>query len=133
MAEGLLEYASKEWCERAVEVWNETVVPNLVDPEHYHYTVEFGETASGKFSQLNTEYGKVLTWEPGKHIEEECDFVIWATPEIYEKIGEGKLDPVGAVASKRVHVRRGPMPVIIKEADAFKKLLIGLGQIPTAW
>jgi hypothetical protein len=40
---------------------------------------------------------------------------------------------VGAVAAKRIHMRKGLMEVVIKEAEAFKKTLTGFGRIPTAW
>lgn len=131
---GLVDWGSKEWCEKAIEVWDEVTFPNLVDPDNYHYIVEWGETDTGTCNQFKADHGKIVTWEPGKtYSDEDCTFILWASKENWRKIGEGKLDPVGAVASKRVHMRKGPMTVVVKESEAFKKLLVGFGQIPTAW
>ena len=129
-----LELYSKEWCEKAIELWDEIVYPSLADRDNYNYAVEFGETDNGTSSQLKAEKGRIVWWEPGQQLgDEELTFVLWATRDNWRKIGEGKLDPVGAVASKRVHMRKGPMPVVVKEADAFKRLLAGFGTIPTQW
>jgi putative sterol carrier protein len=129
-----VELYSKEWCEQAIQLWDDIVYPNLADRENYNYTVEWGETDTGTCSQFKAQKGKILSWEPGKEIsDEDLTFILWAKKDVWKQIGESKLDPVGAVASKRVHMRKGPMPVVVKEADAFKKLLIGYGRIPTKW
>jgi putative sterol carrier protein len=125
---------SAEWCEQALQVWDDVTFPALVDPENYHYIAEFGETDTGQCATFKADHGKLLEWVPGKtYPDEECDFVIWATRANWKKVAEGKLDPVGAVAAKRVHVRKGPMPVIVKEAKAFSNLLAGYGRIETNW
>jgi putative sterol carrier protein len=130
----LVEPFSKEWCVQVIEIWNEVVVPNLVDPDNYNYVVEFGATDTGAVCQLKADHGQIITWDPGKgYNDDDCDFILWAKSEHWRSVAEGKLDPVGAVASKRIHMRKGPMPVVIKEADPFKKLLVGFGRIPTAW
>jgi putative sterol carrier protein len=130
----VVEPFSKEWCLQAVPLWNDVVIPSLVDLDNYNYVVEFGEIDTGSVCQLKAERGQIMAWEPGKTFtDDECDFILWATSENWRKVAEGKLDPVGAVASKRIHMRKGPMPVVIKEAEAFKKLLIDFGRIPTAW
>lgn len=129
-----VEFFGKEWCAKAVEIWDEVAFPNLADPGNYHYVVEWGESETGTICQFKADHGKIVSWEPGKsYSDEECDFLLWGVRENWKKIGEGKLDPVGAVASKRLHLRKGPMAVVIKEADAFKRILIGFGRIPTAW
>ena len=133
MNDEAVELFSQEWCERAKAVWDDTVVPNLLVPEVISYVIEWGDIDSGAVCQTTCEGGKVLDWVAGKpHPDEECHFIFWGTRENWRKVGEGKLDPVAAVASKRLHMRRGLMPVVIKEADAFKKLLVGFGRIPTA-
>ncbi len=131
---GLVELFSKEWCVKAVEIWNEVVIPNLADPPNYNYVVEWIDLDADATCQLKAQTGLIVSWEPGKVIpDEDCDFILAAKRENWRKIGEGTLDPVGAVASKRVHLRKGPMAVVIKEADAFKRLLVAYGRIPTAW
>lgn len=130
----LVEFCSQEWCNQAMELWEEVVIPNLADPPNYNYVVEWKDTDSGAISQFKAEKGIIQDWEPGKRYpDEECDFILWAKRENWQKIANGTLDPVGAVASKRVHLRKGPMAIVIKEANAFKLLLIAYGRIPTAW
>jgi putative sterol carrier protein len=132
MAESVL--FSQEWCESAKKLWDVAVVPVLVDPDTYDYVVEFRATDLGAVCQLKAAKGKVLEWNAGKkYSDDEADFLIDATKDNWQKVGNGKLDPVGAVASKRIHLRKGPMPVVIKEAQAFTQLLGGFGTIPTAW
>lgn len=129
-----VELFSKEWCAEACKLWERVVIPNLVDLENYNYIAEWGVTDTGAVCQFKAEKGQILSWEPGKRFDDDaCDFILWAKVAAWKQVGEGKMDPVGAVASKRIHLRKGPMPVVIKEADAFKRLLIGYGEIPTAW
>jgi putative sterol carrier protein len=131
---GLVQPFSSEWCEKAIEIYNAIVVPVLADPPNYNYLTQFSVTDSEHVCQFRTEHGQVLGWEPGKKFsEEDCDFILTATGENWQKVADGKLDPVGAVAAKRIHLQKGPMPVVIKEAEAFKTMLSAFGRIPTAW
>jgi len=130
-----VELFSQEWCEQAKDVWADVVVPNLVDPDNYNYVVEFRAVdIDGAVCQLKATKGVVEDWFTGKkYSDEEATFLIDATKDIWHKVADGKLDPVGAVASKRVHLRKGPMPVVIKESKAFTGLLESFGRIPTEW
>jgi putative sterol carrier protein len=131
---GLMVLFSQAWCLRAVELWDEVVFPNLVDPGNYHYSAEFVDTDTGAVCQFTSDTGRIITWQPGKHLsDDDCHFILLASRDNWRKVAEGKLDPVGAVASKRIHLKKGPMPVVIKEADAFKRLLVSWGRIPTDW
>lgn len=130
----VVELFSKEWCVKAIELWDEVVVPNLADPDNYNYNTEFYDTDTGAICQFTAATGRILSWEPGKKLsDEECTFILHATRENWKKVAEGKLDPIGAVASKRILAKKAPMPVVIKEADAFKRMLVSWGRIPTTW
>ena len=125
---------SDEWCAQAAAVWDDVVVPNLVDPENYNYIVEWKATDTGAICQLKAERGKVTEWAPGKRFsDDDCDFILHAPSATWQKIADGQLDPVGAIASQRLHLQKGPMPVVITEAEAFKRLLVGFGRVPTNW
>lgn len=128
------ELFSQDWCERAKKIWDDSVIPVLADRDGYNYVVEFRATDIGAVCQLKAEKGVLIEWNAGKkHSDEEADFLIDATKEIWHKVAGGKLDPVAAVAAKRIHMRKGPMPIVIKEAKAFTVLLESFGHIPTAW
>jgi putative sterol carrier protein len=136
MAEGLLEYGGKEWCARMAAQWAEVVYPNIADAESYNYSAQFTDTDTGAVFQWRAEKGRIVYWEPGKVLsDDECTFILSATHDNWRKVADGKLDGVGAVAAKRVHLHKGPMPVVIREATAFKILIgpQGHGSIPTAW
>lgn len=132
MAESVQRF-SQEWCDQACGVWDDTVVPNLVDSDGFNWVVEFKALDTEAICQASTERGKVLNWTEGKSVpDEDCGFILHANSDIWQKIGAGELDPVGAVASQRLHLKKGSMTVVIRESNAFKKLLIGFGGIPTA-
>jgi hypothetical protein len=131
----LVELFSKEWCEHAVQVWLEVATPCIADPPNFDYVVEWGETDTGACSQTKAvPPGVPASWDPGQpYGPDDVQFSLWASRDTWRKIGEGKLDSVGAMAAKRLHLRKGPMAVVIKEADAFKRLVSSWGRIPTAW
>jgi len=135
MADQECEPFSQEWCDAATKVWSNDVYPLIKDREGYNYTVEFGSTdAPEQVCQLQAKLGMVEWWNPGKKLADaDLTFIIWAKREHWKKVAEGTLDPVGAVAAKRVELRKGPMTVVVKEADAFTRLLKGFGTIPTRW
>jgi putative sterol carrier protein len=117
-----------------MELWDDVVLPRLADPGSFHYVAEFGENDTGSTAQFKADHGKLLQFEPGKaYSEDECHFIFAAPREIWKQIATGKLDPVAAVASKRLHMRKGPMTIVIKEATAFKQFLISWGNIATVW
>ena len=134
-AADLVELFSAEWCDHATRVWKEVATPFIADPENFDYIVEWGDTDTGACSQTKAiPPGVVESWQPGQpHGADAAQFQLWASRDIWRKIGDGRLDPVAAMAAKRVHLRKGPMAVVIKEADAFKRLLAAWGRIPTAW
>jgi putative sterol carrier protein len=134
MIEMAVELFSEEWCEKACALWDEVTFPHLVDPDNYNYVAEFQDTDTGNCATFKAEHGKIVDWVPGKtHPDEECDFILSASRDNWRKVAEGKLDPVGAVAAKRIHVKKGPMPVVVKEAKGFSNLLAGYGRIDTNW
>jgi putative sterol carrier protein len=130
-----VELFSQEWCEEAKKVWDAETYPYLVDSENYNYIAEWGVTENpDQVCQFRAEKGRLVEWDAGKkYSDEDSTFLIWAKKENWKKVAEGSLDPVGAVAAKRIHVRKGPMTVIVNEADAFTRLLKGYGSIPTQW
>lgn len=130
-----VELFSQEWCDAAIKLWEAEVYPNLADAENYAYIAEFGVTDHPEqVSQFKAEKGHLLEWTAGKKFtDDEATFLVWAKIENWQKVAEGTLDPVGAVAAKRVHLRKGPMTVVVNEADAFTRLLKGFGTIPTKW
>jgi hypothetical protein len=131
----LVELFSPEWCDHATLVWKEVATPYIADPDNFDYIVEWGETDTGTCSQTKAiPPGVVDTWQPGQpYGADRAQFQLWASRDVWRKIADGKLDPVAAMAAKRLHLRKGPMAVVIKEADAFKRLLANWGRIPTAW
>lgn len=130
----LAELFSKEWCEGAKLIWEDVVINNFADPENFNYIAEFGDSDSGNVCQFKAEQGKLQMFDPGKtYPPEECTFIFSGKTSAWQNVAQGKLDPVAAVASKRVHMQKGPMPIVIKEATAFKAFLIAWGRIPTAW
>jgi putative sterol carrier protein len=134
VGQDLVDLFSPEWCVKAIEVWNEVVIPHLADPDNYHYVAEWKDTDTDAICQFKAAAGRIVTWEAGKtYNDEDCDFILWAKHDIWKKVADGVLDPVGAVASKRIHMRKGPMTVVIKEADGFKRLLVAYGRIATNW
>lgn len=125
---------SPQWCEMAKGVWEAKVVPRLVEPETYNYIIEFRAPEIDAACQIKAVKGAVVEWDSGrKYSDDEATFLIDASAEVWRKIAEGKLDPVGAIAAKRIHLRKGPMTVVIKESKAFTALLEGFGDIPTEW
>jgi hypothetical protein len=130
-----VELFSKEWCEHATDVWMDVAAPAIADPPNFDYVVEWGETDTGACSQTKAvPPGVPESWQPGQPFPpEQVQFSLWASRDTWKKLGEAKLDPVGAMAAKRLHLRKGPMAVVIKEAEAFKRLVSSWGRIPTAW
>ncbi|MGH8998986.1 MAG: hypothetical protein ACRDY7_06290 [Acidimicrobiia bacterium] len=126
---------SPEWCEHATRIWKEVATPCIADPANFDYIVEWGDTDTGACSQTKAvPPGIVEVWQPGQpHGTDGAQFQLWASRDTWRKIGDGKLDPVAAVAAKRLHLRKGPMAVVIKESQAFSRLLAAWGRIPTAW
>lgn len=132
--QGLVELFSQEWVDKAKELWAEVVTPNLVEPETYDYIMEFGVIDGDAVCTIRPEQGRPVEAVAGKkYSDEECGFILYATKDIWRKVAAGELDPVAAVASKRIHLRKGPMAVVIKEADPTKQFLSGFGRIPTNW
>jgi hypothetical protein len=133
MSEELVEFFSEAWCAKALALWNEVATPLFVDPDNYNYNLEW-RTPDGVVNQMIADHAKAADWWVGKRLpDEECEFIVEATEENFKKVAEGKLDPVGAVASKRVHLKKGPMTALIKEAHAFARFMEHWGDIPTKW
>lgn len=130
----LVELFSQEWVEHARRLWAEVVTPNLVEPETYDYIMEFGVIGGDEVATIRPEKGVPVEAVAGKkYTDDECGFILYATRDNWRKVAQGQLDPVGAVASKRIHLRKGPMPVVIREANPTKLFLSGFGRIPTRW
>lgn len=125
---------SQEWCDEARTVWKERVTPVLKQPEKYSYIVEFGDAERNIICQVKAVRGEVAEWSAGKkYSDEEATFLIDARTEIWKQVGRGQLDPVVAISSGRVKLRKGPMHVIISESKAFTGLIEHFGDIPTNW
>jgi putative sterol carrier protein len=133
MYEEPVEFFSKEWCERATELWNTVATPLFVDPDNYNYKLEW-RTTDGRVNQMIADHAKAVDWREGKTVpDEEIGFIVEASEENYKKVADGKLDPVGAVAAKRVHLKKGPMAALIKEATAFKTFMEHWGDLNAQW
>ena len=133
MYEEPVEFFSKEWCERATELWNTVATPLFVDPDNYNYKLEW-RTTDGRVNQMVADHAKAVDWWLGKTLpDEEIGFIVEASEENYKKVADGKLDPVGAVAAKRVHLKKGPMAALIKEATAFKTFMEHWGDLNAQW
>ena len=136
-SQDLVELFSQEWVDKAKELWAEVVTPNLVEPETYDYIMEFGLMEGDQVVAVATirpEKGVPVEAVAGKkYSDEESGFMLYATKENWRKVALGEMDPVAAVASKRIHLRKGPMPVVIREANPTKQFLRGFGRIPTRW
>lgn len=132
--QNLVELFSPEWVEHARRLWEEVVTPNLVEPETYDYIMEFGVIDGDAVATIRPEKGVAVEAVAGKkYTDEECGFILYATMDNWRKVAQGQLNPVGAVASKRIHLRKGPMPVVIREATPTALFLSGFGRIPTRW
>lgn len=130
-----VELFSQEWCDAAKDLWEKEVYPLLADAENYAYIAEWGIIGQeDSLCQFKAEKGHLVEWDAGKkYSDEEATFLIWAKKEHWQKVAEGAMDPVGAVAAKRIFLKKGPMTVVVNEADAFTHLLKGFGSIPTKW
>lgn len=125
---------SAEWCQQATQLWEELVVPDLIDPEAFNYVIQFNVADDSAMCQLKAERGHAVAWEPGTPFPDaETQFIVAATPENWRKLGEGTLDPMAAIPSKRMHFRRGPVAVAIKEIQAFKKIIPAIMAFPIDW
>ena len=133
MSEGPVEFFSEEWCVKATELWNTVATPLFVDPDNYNYKLEW-RTPDGRVNQMIADHAKAVDWWVGKKLpDEEIGFIVEAPEENFRKVAEGMLDPVGAVAAKRIHLKKGPMTALIKEATAFKTFMEHWGDIDTKW
>ena len=133
MSQGPVDFFSEEWCAAATDLWNRVATPLFVDPDNYNYKLEW-RTTDGRVNQMIADHAKAVDWWVGKTVpDEEIAFIVEAPEENFRKVAEGKLDPVGAVAAKRIHLKKGPMTALIKEAGAFKTFMEHWGDIDTRW
>ena len=130
----MVEPFSPEWCGQMSERWPQEIAAVFVDPEGYNYIVEWGETDTKTQSQSRAERGVLLEWPSGKKFSDaECDFIIYASRDTWNKLGKGELDPMDVVATGLVELRKGPVEVVAKEVEAWKAFLAALGRVDTNW
>lgn len=122
---------SAQWCDQAAKLYVTDVAPFIRDPENFTYTAEFA-VLGGAASQFSVEKNRMTWWKPGSdHLAEPGDFVLHAREEHWAKVIGGQLEPVPAIAAKRIHLVRGPMDVVIKETDALKRMILSWAKIGT--
>jgi putative sterol carrier protein len=130
-----VELFSQEWCDEATKMWETIVYPLVADKDGYNYAAEWTVTDHpDQICQFQAEKGHILWWKVGKHLtDDECAFLVTAKLDHWNKVAHGQIEPVAAVAAKRIHLRKGPMQVVINESEGFTKLIQGFGGIPTKW
>jgi putative sterol carrier protein len=130
----VLELFSQPWCDVMGARWDAEFAPRLADPKSFTYTAEFGLSDGEGVCQLAADQGRFAWWKPGRSRDgDEVDFILYGAKEHWQKVAQGKLDPIAAMTAKRLHLRKGPLEVAIKEVDFLKRLLLAFGDIPTAW
>lgn len=62
---------------------------------------------------------------------ETVEFIISASSETWDKILNGSLDPMMAVMTKKLELKKGNMGTLVQHVDAAKELLKSASQVQT--
>jgi putative sterol carrier protein len=111
--------SNKEFLSSA-EVWTISIVLALT------------EDASEKSVFINLENGKCKSANPASpQNTESAGFIITASKESWEKLLTGKLDPMMAVMTKKLELKKGNVSELLKYIDAAKQLFNSAKQVAT--
>ncbi|HEB71596.1 MAG TPA: sterol-binding protein [Nitrospirae bacterium] len=134
---------SEEWGKSACEVWNNDPVlsEGLFESgwaENFREGMDFRiieiyrkDCPDSPHVQLKfqPEDNKTMCVDSGPDFNKGYDFLMWASTGNWVKMGEGKIGPMGGMATGRLRFK-GSMWEAMKNMGPFKNFLLLFGKIP---
>ena len=81
---------------------------------------------------LNLQNGKCINAQIASTLDlNNAEFIIYASSETWQKILSGNLDPMMAVMTKKLELKKGNVGLLLQHVDSAKELLKSASQIPT--